>query len=58
MVVLVFTLAWVMDCSDVSLIKSFSEDPCHLKVSVILLSSLSKIVVGPDIFIHFLEKFL
>jgi hypothetical protein len=49
MVVLVFTLAWVVDCPNMSWMKSSPEAPCHLRISVIFLSSLSKYcVVGPS----------
>jgi hypothetical protein len=58
MVVLVFPLAWVVDCSDMSWMKSSPEAPCHLRVSVSFLSSLLKIIIGRDILIHLLEKLL
>jgi hypothetical protein len=58
MVVFVFTLAWVVNCSDVSWIESFVEAPCHLEVSKGFFSPLSKIIVSPDVFIHFLEELL
>jgi hypothetical protein len=35
-----------------------SEAPSHLGVSVGLFSSLSKVVVNPDIFVHLLQKLL
>jgi hypothetical protein len=39
-------------------VESSSEAPGHLEVSVGFFPSLSKVVVGPDVLIHFLEKLL
>jgi hypothetical protein len=53
MVVFVFTLAWVVDCSNMSWVKPSSEAPGHLRVPVTLLPSLLKIIISPDILIRF-----
>jgi hypothetical protein len=45
-----------MNCSDMHRVESFSEAPGHLGVSVGLFSSLPKVVVSLDIFVHLLEK--
>jgi hypothetical protein len=42
----------------VSWIESFVEAPCHLEVSKGFFSPLSKIIVSPNVFIHFLEELL
>jgi hypothetical protein len=39
-------------------IKPPSEAPGHLEKPVGLLPSLAKIIVGPDVLIHFLKKLL
>jgi hypothetical protein len=40
------------------MVEPSSEAPSHLEVSVGLFSSLLKVVVGPDIFVHLLQKLL
>jgi hypothetical protein len=39
-------------------VESSSEAPGHLRLSVGFFPSLSKVIVGSDVLIHFLEKFL
>jgi hypothetical protein len=56
MVVFVFTLAWIMNCPDMPWIESSTEAPCHLRLSEGFFSPLLKIIVFPDVFIHFLEE--
>jgi hypothetical protein len=35
-----------------------SEDPSHLRESVSFLHSLAKVIVSPDVLIHFQKQFL
>jgi hypothetical protein len=42
-----------VNCSDVYWIESSTKAPCHLGVPEGFFSPLSKIIAGPDIFIHF-----
>jgi hypothetical protein len=48
----------VMDRPDMPRVKSSSEAPGHLRVSVGFFPSLTKVIVGSDVLIHFLEKLL
>jgi hypothetical protein len=50
-------LSWVMNRPDMPRVESSSKAPSHLRVYVDLFSSLPKVVVSPDIFVHLLEKF-
>jgi hypothetical protein len=45
-----------MDRHDMPRVESSSEAPGHLGVSVGFFPSLPKVIVGSDIFVHFLEK--
>jgi hypothetical protein len=47
-----------MDHPDMPRVESSSEAPGHLGVSIGLFSSLSKVIVSPDIFAHLLQKLL
>jgi hypothetical protein len=47
-----------MDRPDMPRVESSSEAPSHFRVSVGLFSSLSKVVVRPNIFVHLLQKLL
>jgi hypothetical protein len=48
----------VVDCPDMPGMESSSEAPSHLRISICFLPSLVEIIVGSDVFIHLLEKFL
>jgi hypothetical protein len=54
----VLTLTWIVYCSDMPWVEPSSEALGHLRISVSFLPSLPKIIVGPDVFIHLLEKLL
>jgi hypothetical protein len=54
----IVTLTGIVYCSYMPWVKPSSEAPGHVKISVSFLPSLSEIVVGSDILIHFLEKLL
>jgi hypothetical protein len=43
-----------MDRPDMPRVESSSEAPGHLGVSVGFFPSLSKVIVGPDVFVHLL----
>jgi hypothetical protein len=47
-----------MNRPDMPRVEPSSEAPSHLGVSVGLFSSLLKVVVSPDIFVHLLQKLL
>jgi hypothetical protein len=47
-----------MDRPDIPRVESSSEAPDRLGVSVCFFPSLSKVIVGSDVLIHFLEKLL
>jgi hypothetical protein len=47
-----------MDRPDMPRVESSSEAPSHLGVSVGFFPSLSKVIVGSDVLVHFLEKLL
>jgi hypothetical protein len=47
-----------MDCPDVPRVESSSEALGHLGVSIGLFPSLPKVIVGPDVLVHLLQKFL
>jgi hypothetical protein len=47
-----------MDRPDMPRVESSSEAPCHLGVSVGFFPSLSKVIVGSDVLVHFLEELL
>jgi hypothetical protein len=58
MIIFVFTLTGIMNCSDMPWMKSSPEAPGHLIVPVGFIPSLSEIIVSSDILIHFLVKLL
>jgi hypothetical protein len=45
-----------MDCSDMPRVETYSEAPSHLELSVSLFSSLPKVIIGPDVLVHLLQK--
>jgi hypothetical protein len=45
-----------MDCSDMPMLDPSSEAPSHLEVSIGLFPSLSKVIIGPDVLVHLLQK--
>jgi hypothetical protein len=47
-----------MDRPDIPRVESSSESPGHLGVSIGFFPSLSKVIVGPDLLIHLLQKLL
>jgi hypothetical protein len=47
-----------MDRPDMPRVESSAEAPGHLRVSVGFFPSLLKVIVGSDVFIHFLEELL
>jgi hypothetical protein len=47
-----------MDRPDMSWVESSSEAPSHLEVSIDFFPSLSKVIVGSNVLVHFLEKLL
>jgi hypothetical protein len=47
-----------MDGPDMPGVESHSKAPGHFRVFVGFFPSLPKIIVGSDVFIHFLEKLL
>jgi hypothetical protein len=47
-----------MDRPDMPSVESSSEAPGHLGVFVGFFPSLSKVIVGSDVLVHFLEKLL
>jgi hypothetical protein len=47
-----------MDRPDMPRVESSSEAPGHLGVSVGFFPSLSKVIIGSDVVIHFLKKLL
>jgi hypothetical protein len=58
MIVYVFTVTRIMNCSDMPWMKPSPEAPGHLRVLVGFLPSLLEIIVGSDILIHHLEMLL
>jgi hypothetical protein len=56
MMVSIFALIGIVNCSDMSWMKPAPEAPGHLRVSIGFLTSLSKIIISSDVLIHFLEK--
>jgi hypothetical protein len=58
MIVFVFALTMVVECSDMPWMKPSPEAPGHLRVPIGFLPSLSKIIVSSNILGHFLEKLL
>jgi hypothetical protein len=52
----VITLTGVVDCSDMPRVDSSSEAPSHLRKPVIFFPPLAKIIIGPDVLIHFLKQ--
>jgi hypothetical protein len=54
----VFTLTWIVYCSDVPWVEPSSKASGHLRISVSFLPSLPEIIVGSDVLIHLLEKLL
>jgi hypothetical protein len=47
-----------MDRPDMSWVESSSEAPSHLEVSINFFPSLSKVIVGSNVLVYFLEKLL
>jgi hypothetical protein len=47
-----------MDRPDMPRVESSSEAPGHLRVSVGIFPSLSKVIVSSDVLVHFLEELL
>jgi hypothetical protein len=47
-----------MNCPDMPRVESSSEAPGHLEVFVGFFPSLSNVIVGSDVLVHFLEKLL
>jgi hypothetical protein len=45
-----------MDCSGMTRVEPSSEAPSHLGVSVGLFPSPPKVIIGPDVLVHLLEK--
>jgi hypothetical protein len=45
-----------MNCSDMPRVEPSPEAPSHLGVSVGLFPSLSKVIIGPDVLVHLLQK--
>jgi hypothetical protein len=45
-----------MDYPDMPRVESPSEAPGHLEVSIGLFPSLLKVIIGPDVLIHLLQK--
>jgi hypothetical protein len=47
-----------MDCPNVPRVEFASEAPSHLGVSIGFFPSLTKVIVGPDVLVHLLQKLL
>jgi hypothetical protein len=47
-----------VDSSNIPRVEPSSEAPSHLGVSVGLLPSLSKVIIGPDVLVHLMEELL
>jgi hypothetical protein len=47
-----------VDCPDLPRVESSSKAPGHLGVSIGFFPSLSKVIVGPDVLVHLLQKLL
>jgi hypothetical protein len=45
-----------MDCSNMPRVEPSSEAPTHLGVSVGLFTSVSKVIINPDVLVHLLQK--
>jgi hypothetical protein len=54
----VFVLRWVVDSPGMPWIKPFPEAPSHFYISLGFFSSLTEIIIRPDVFIHILMKLL
>jgi hypothetical protein len=47
-----------MDCPDMPRVESSSEAPGHRGVSIVFFPSLPKVIIGPDVLVHLLQKLL
>jgi hypothetical protein len=45
-------------CPNMPRVKSSSEDPSHLRITICFLPSLAEIITSPNVLIHFLKEFL
>jgi hypothetical protein len=54
----IITLTGVVNSSDLSTVDSSYEAPSHLRKPIGFFPPLAEIIVGPDLFIHFLKQLL